>query len=66
MLVKVKALPGAQRTEVLQIAEVFRANVADLGTETIILSVVGDPGKVSELAPKTTLLVTDYWPGMNR
>mmetsp|Transcript_39488 Transcript_39488/g.111953 ORF Transcript_39488/g.111953 Transcript_39488/m.111953 type:complete len:132 (+) Transcript_39488:1699-2094(+) len=46
MLVRVKALPGLQRTEVLQIAEVFRANVMDMGLDSIILSVVGDPGKL--------------------
>jgi len=49
MLIKVRANPGPQRTEVLQIAEVFRANVSDLGNDSIILAAVGDPGKLFAL-----------------
>jgi acetolactate synthase small subunit len=46
MLVKVAAPVGAARTEVLQIAQVFRARICDMGADSILMTVVGDPGKV--------------------
>lgn len=45
MLIKVKA-SQENRTEILEIAEIFRAKVVDLSVNSITLEVVGDPGKI--------------------
>lgn len=45
MLVKVNA-PSTSRTEVLEIAQIFRARVVDVSEDSVILEVVGDPGKM--------------------
>ncbi len=37
------------RKEILQIAEVFRARVVDMGTEAIVLEITGTPSKISGL-----------------
>lgn len=47
-LVKVSAGP-AERPEVIQVAEVFRARVIDLSPETLTLEVTGDADKVDGL-----------------
>lgn len=40
------AVPRDRRTEVLQICEIFRADVVDIGGDMLMLQVVGDTGKV--------------------
>jgi acetolactate synthase-1/3 small subunit len=45
MLVKVSA-NLSNRSEVVQIAQIFRARVVDMSEETLTLEVVGDPGKM--------------------
>jgi acetolactate synthase I/III small subunit len=45
MLIKVSAT-AATRTEVIQIAQVFRARIVDISEETLTIEVVGDPGKM--------------------
>lgn len=45
MLVKVNANPNT-RSEVLQIAQIFRARVVDISDDSLTLEVVGDPGKM--------------------
>jgi len=45
MLVKVNA-PSTSRTEVLEIAQIFRARAVDVSDDSLILEVVGDPGKM--------------------
>lgn len=40
------AVPRERRTEVLQICEIFRADVVDIGGDILMLQVVGDTGKV--------------------
>jgi acetolactate synthase I/III small subunit len=45
MLIKVAAT-AATRTEVIQIAQVFRARIVDISEETLTIEVVGDPGKM--------------------
>jgi len=45
MLVKVSATP-VNRSEVIQIAQIFRARVVDMSEESLTLEVVGDPGKM--------------------
>jgi len=40
-LIKVAAEPGTSRAEILQIADIFRAQVVDVGTKTLVLQVAG-------------------------
>jgi acetolactate synthase-1/3 small subunit len=47
-LVKVKAKPE-DRAEIMQIANIFRANIVDVGESTFTLEVTGDEEKVSAL-----------------
>ena len=44
-LIKLK-VPREQRSEVLQIAQIFRGDVVDIGNGTLILQSVGDSGKI--------------------
>jgi acetolactate synthase-1/3 small subunit len=46
ILVKVRA-DAKQRAEILQIKEIFRARIANLGPETLIIELTGDEDKVS-------------------
>lgn len=46
MLVKVDAPPGPTRTEVTQVAEIFRARVTDVSDATLTIQATGDPGKM--------------------
>ena len=43
MLLKVNA---ANRAEVLEVAQVFRARIVDISDDTVTIEVVGDPGKM--------------------
>lgn len=45
-LPQVHAPPGPARTEVMQIAEIFRAHAVDLSERTLTLQTTGDVGKV--------------------
>jgi acetolactate synthase-1/3 small subunit len=45
MLLKVNAASGA-RSEIIELAQIFRARVVDIGDDTLTLEVVGDPGKM--------------------
>lgn len=45
MLIKLRAPAGPARTEVLQLAEIFRARVVDVSERGLTLCVSGDPGK---------------------
>lgn len=47
VMTKLAAAAGQERSEVLQICEIFRARVADVSDTSITLSVVGDSGKVT-------------------
>jgi len=49
MLIKVRAETNEERTEILQLAEVFRAKVVDIGGGAVTLSSAGDPGKTEAL-----------------
>ena len=44
-LIKVNA-NASNRAEVIEIAQIFRARIVDLSEETVIVEVVGDPGKM--------------------
>jgi acetolactate synthase I/III small subunit len=48
MLLKVAA-PARQRSEILELVQVFRARVVDVADEALTLEVVGDPGKLVAL-----------------
>ena len=48
LLVKVRA-PMADRTQVLQTAELFRARVVDVNTDTVTLEATGTPEKLQAL-----------------
>ena len=45
MLLKVNAASGT-RSEIIELAKIFRARVVDIGDDTLTLEVVGDPGKM--------------------
>jgi acetolactate synthase-1/3 small subunit len=45
MLVKVNA-NAAQRSEVMQLVQVFRARIVDIAENAVTVQVVGDPGKM--------------------
>jgi acetolactate synthase I/III small subunit len=45
-LIKVKTEPGASRSEIMQIAGIFRAKIIDVASETLIIEVTGDSGKI--------------------
>ena len=45
MLLKINATT-TMRSEVIEIANIFRARVVDVGEDSLIIEVVGDPGKM--------------------
>jgi acetolactate synthase-1/3 small subunit len=47
-LVKVKATP-ATRSEIIQIVDIFRANIVDVSPESVTIEVTGDVDKVTSL-----------------
>ncbi|WP_292729583.1 acetolactate synthase small subunit [Methanoculleus sp.] len=48
-LIKVAAETGPARAEILQIADIFRALVVDVGAKTLVLQVTGDTSKIDAL-----------------
>ena len=48
-LFKVNIADGAQRAEVMQIAEAFRAAIVDVSPETLMLEVTGKSGKIDAM-----------------
>ncbi|MCD6145942.1 acetolactate synthase small subunit [ANME-2 cluster archaeon] len=48
VLIKVAADAGT-RSEIMQIANIFRAKIIDVGAETLIIEVTGDEGKVKAI-----------------
>ena len=47
-LIKVSVKPG-QRGELIQIADVFSAQVMDVGSESMVIEVTGSPEKINDL-----------------
>jgi acetolactate synthase I/III small subunit len=45
MLIKVNAAPS-DRSEIIEIAQIFRARVVDVSDDSLTIEVVGDPGKM--------------------
>jgi hypothetical protein len=56
VFLKLRAPPGPERTEVLQLAQIFRAKVNDVSDNTLTLCVSGDPGKVRGAQNKYLLI----------
>lgn len=48
ILVKVSAEPSS-RAEIMQIVDIFRAHIVDIGRDTLIIEATGDQGKVNAL-----------------
>lgn len=48
MLIKINAT-ASNRSEVIQVAQIFRARVVDLSEEALTIEVVGDPGKIAAI-----------------
>jgi acetolactate synthase-1/3 small subunit len=48
-LIKVKASPGDTRSEVMQVAGIFRAKIIDVGADTLMIEVTGDSGKIAAI-----------------
>ena len=49
VLIKVSAPNRQDRSEIMQIANIFRASIIDVSTETITLAVIGDDSKAEAL-----------------
>ena len=49
MLIKVKAEGSEQRNDVMQLANIFRAQIIDVSHETLTLGLTGDPEKLSAM-----------------
>ncbi len=49
MLLKVNAT-SSTRSEIIELAQIFRARVVDVAEDSLILEVVGDPGKMVAIA----------------
>ena len=47
-LIKVKTTP-ATRSEIIQIVDIFRANIVDVAPDSLIVEVTGDEDKISSL-----------------
>jgi len=48
-MIKVTADSGATRSEIMQIAQIFRAQIIDMGTKTIVLQITGNTEKIDAL-----------------
>jgi len=47
-LIKVKTTPTS-RSEIIQIVDIFRANIVDVGVDSVTIEVTGDEDKISSL-----------------
>jgi acetolactate synthase I/III small subunit len=48
-MIKVNADSGASRNEIMQIAQIFRAQIVDMGTKTLVLQITGNTEKIDAL-----------------
>lgn len=48
-MIKVCAAPGSSRSEVMQVANIFRAKIIDVGPESMVLEITGDTGKINAI-----------------
>ena len=49
VLIKVRTVDNAARSEILQIASGFRTSIIDVSVDTLTLAVIGDEGKVDAM-----------------
>lgn len=49
MLIKVRTENGDRRNDIIQLANVFRAQIIDVSIETLTLAVIGDSDKISAI-----------------
>lgn len=49
LLLKVKAQSGERRNEIIQIANIFRANIVDVSVGSLTLAMIGDESKTDAL-----------------
>ncbi len=48
-LIKVSAEAGSTRAEVMQVADIFRAQIVDVGAKSVVLEVTGGSSKIDAL-----------------
>jgi len=48
-MIKVAADSGTSRSEIMQIAQIFRAQIIDMGTKTMVLQITGNTEKIDAL-----------------
>jgi len=48
-LIKVTAEPGTGRAEIMQLATIFRAQIVDVASKTIVLAMTGDTEKIDAM-----------------
>ena len=48
-MIKVNADSGTNRSEIMQIAQIFRAQIIDMGTKTMVLQITGNTEKIDAL-----------------
>ncbi len=48
-MIKVNADSGTTRSEIMQIAQIFRAQIIDMGTKTLVLQITGNTEKIDAL-----------------
>lgn len=48
-LIKVQSEPGEIRSEILQVAGIFRAKIIDVSPESMMVEVTGDSGKIAAI-----------------
>lgn len=48
-LIKVKADPGKARSEVMQVADIFRAKIIDVGSDSLMIEITGDSSKIAAI-----------------
>jgi len=46
MLLKVKALPGGQRTEIRELVDIFRGRIVDVGHDAVMIEIAGRESKL--------------------
>lgn len=49
VLMRINAEAGEKRSAIVQIADIFRAKIIDVGAETLVLEVTGDSGKINAI-----------------
>ncbi len=59
-LIKVRA-PSAKRAEILSLCDIFRADIADVSEDTLIVQVVGTPARFSSTRWSVCWKTMEFW-----